>query len=234
MIFDVIKSARFQAATATATVTGELIRSTPNSNIGGLAGGALSLHSVLNTTVLTTDSKSFADLAGVTALGDTVIGAIITFTTAVKISFGATPTSTDTVLTAGTYRFGWMARNGCYELEKLYDTTVLTYGADTTNGLLKVEQRYQTGIVSADGLIKSGAGFLHCFSLSQTSSAAVTAGVLTLYDNTAESGTVLWGPAYFSTAQLNPVTVFVNASFTTGLYVGYATLAGVTVTVSYR
>ncbi len=234
MIFDVIKSARFQAATATATVTGELIRSTPNSNIGGLAGGALSIDRVLNTTVLTTGSKSFADLAGTTALVDTVIGAIITFTTAVKISFGTSPTSTDTVLAAGTYRFGWMARNGCYELEKLYDTTVLTYGADTVNGLLKVEQRYSTVIVSADGLIKSGAGFLDCFTVTQTSSSAVTAGVLTLYDNTAESGTVLWGPAYFSTAQLNPIPIPVHAPFTTGCYAGYATLAGVTVIASIR
>ncbi len=105
-------------------------------------------------------------------------------------------------------------------------------GEDVVNDVLKVEQRYDYSQVTADAAVKSAPGFLHTLTFAQTD-AAPTAGTITVYDNTAESGTKIfeWNltPAVFY-----PFTVTIDASFSTGLYVGFATTADVQVTVSYR
>lgn len=107
----------------------------------------------------------------------------------------------------------------------------LQAGEDLANDVQKVEQRFTYGRVTADGAIKSGAGFVHTVTFAATG--GVTAGVITLYDNTSETGTVIFS----GTIQtgLNPTTITLNTSFNTGLYVGYdGTIANVQTTVSYR
>lgn len=102
---------------------------------------------------------------------------------------------------------------------------------DNTIGVAKVEQRFSYTKVSADTQIKASAGFVH--SLIFAATGAVTAGVITLYDNTAESGTVIWT----GTIQtgLNPTTIMLNTTAATGIYVGYdGTIANVSTTVTWR
>lgn len=105
-------------------------------------------------------------------------------------------------------------------------------GEDVSLDVMKVEQRFAYSQVTADTAVKSAPGFLHALTFAQTD-AAPTAGTITVYDNTAESGTKIfeWN---LTTAVFMPFTVTIDASFATGLYVGFATTADVQVTVSYR
>lgn len=86
--------------------------------------------------------------------------------------------------------------------------------------------------VTADALVKSGPGYLHTITFSQTD-AAPTAGSIIIYDNTAESGTKLL-TVNFTTAVFQPYTLHFHSSFTTGLYIGFTTTTDVNVTVTYR
>lgn len=105
-------------------------------------------------------------------------------------------------------------------------------GEDLTNDVLKTEQRFSYTNISADTAVKSGAGFLHTVTFAQID-AAPTAGSIIIYDNTAESGTIIFSSTW-TTAVFMPVTVTIDASFGTGLYVGFATTADIGVTLSYR
>lgn len=105
-------------------------------------------------------------------------------------------------------------------------------GEDVVVDVLKVEQRFACLQVTADTAVKSAAGFLHTLTFAQTD-AAPTAGTITVYDNTAESGTKIFEWTLTTTVFM-PFTVTLNVSFATGLYVGFATTADVQVTVSYR
>ena len=110
------------------------------------------------------------------------------------------------------------------------DTTV-PVAEDNTIGVIRTEERFSYGRVTADGQIKASAGFIHTITFSATGT--VTAGVITVYDNTAESGTVIFS----GTIQtgLNPVTIKLNVTTTNGIYVGYdGTIANVATTVAYR
>jgi hypothetical protein len=108
----------------------------------------------------------------------------------------------------------------------------LIAGEDLTNDVLKVEQRFSGSMVSADALIKSGAGFLHSLTFAQID-AAPTAGTIIVYDNTAESGTILYSET-FDTTIFRGYSVILDIAFSTGLYIGFATTADVGVTPSYR
>lgn len=108
----------------------------------------------------------------------------------------------------------------------------LNAGEDLTNDVTKVEQRFSYTNISADTAVKSGAGFLHTVTFAQID-AAPTAGTIIIYDNTAESGTIIFSSTW-TTAVFMPVTVTIDASFSTGLYVGFTTTADIGVTVSYR
>lgn len=113
------------------------------------------------------------------------------------------------------------------------DTTLATTlaGEDVANDVLKVEQRFAPINVSADTLVKSGPGQLHLLTCS--SDATATAGSIILYDNTAESGTVLH-TFTVTAAYYQPFTIWFDVAFSIGLYVGYTTTADVNCTVSYR
>lgn len=105
-------------------------------------------------------------------------------------------------------------------------------GEDITNDVLKVEQRFSYSLVTADTAVKSGAGFLRALTFSQND-AAPTAGTIDVYDNTAASGTKIFSWT-LTTAVFNPVTVQLDCSFATGLYIDFTTTADVNVTVTYR
>lgn len=108
----------------------------------------------------------------------------------------------------------------------------LIAGEDLTNGVMKVEERFSYSNISADAAVKSGSGFLHALTFAQID-AAPTAGTIIVYDNTAASGTIIFSSTW-TTAVFYPVTIFINASFATGLYVDFTTTADIGVTVSYR
>lgn len=111
---------------------------------------------------------------------------------------------------------------------------------DTLSSVARVEGQFSSGAAgicaaaTADAQCKATSGLVHTVTLSQSAAAAPTAGVLTIYDNTSESGTVIWS-GYFSTAVLVPFTIHLNRVATTGIYLGYdATLAGIKTSVSFR
>lgn len=125
--------------------------------------------------------------------------------------------------------------------KRTFDDTIDAYkqtlastiaGEDLANNVLKVEQRFSFANCTADTAVKSGAGFLHTVTIMPTDAAA-TAGTIILYDNTAESGTII-GTITVTAAWVAPVTLTFDCSFSTGLYVGFTTTADVNVTVSYR
>lgn len=109
----------------------------------------------------------------------------------------------------------------------------LIAGEDVTNDVLKTEQRYSYSLVTADTLVKTGSGVLHCVTIAQND-AAPTAGTIDILDNTSAGST----PKIFSwtltTAVFYPFTIFFDCAFATGLYVDFTTTADVNVTVSYR
>lgn len=114
----------------------------------------------------------------------------------------------------------------------LVTMATLQAGEDLTNDVMKVEQRFSFSNVTSDTAVKSGAGFLHTVTIMPTDAAA-TAGSIVLYDNTAESGTIIGTIAIVAAYQV-PVTLTFDCSFSTGLYVGFTTTNDVNVTVSYR
>lgn len=106
------------------------------------------------------------------------------------------------------------------------------FGDDEDLDLVKVEQRFTATRVTADGQIKSTAGFVHAITITPTT-ATPTAGLVTVYANSAESGTVIYSEWVFATTPGH--TIMINAVAGSGIYVGYdATLANVSVTVIWR
>lgn len=85
--------------------------------------------------------------------------------------------------------------------------------------------------VTGSTQVKATPGFVHTISISPLT-ATPTAGLVTVYDNTAGSGTVLYSEWVFATTPGHTITL--NAPFLVGLYVLYTTVANVTVTASYR
>lgn len=85
---------------------------------------------------------------------------------------------------------------------------------------------------TSDTLVKSGTGFLHTVTFSETD-AAPTAGTIIIYDNTAESGTIIHSET-FTTTPFRSYTITLDVPFNTGLYIGFTTTTDVGVTLSYK
>lgn len=136
-----------------------------------------------------------------------------------------------TTYAAGTY----LSSGICDTFGNLKETLGTTLaGEDTVNNVLKTEQRFTySGNKTADTLVKSGPGFVHHLVCIGTDAAA-TAGTVILYDNTAESGTVIFSWAVQASAYPQPVVIPLDVVFGTGLYLGFTTTADITCTVSYR
>lgn len=104
---------------------------------------------------------------------------------------------------------------------------------DNSAGVAKVEHRYNAQFITGTtaGLnIKSSAGLLHSLLIGKPTANAV----ITIYDNTAASGTVIATITFPGTLlSSGPVPILLDVEFTTGLTVVVAT-AGVDLTVGWR
>lgn len=103
-------------------------------------------------------------------------------------------------------------------------------GEDILNDVMKTEQRfsYQNIVLAAPTTttVKSGVGFLHSIVFNKPAST----GTVTIYDNTAGSGTLI---GTITSGDALPRTLVYNCSFTTGLTLVTATAAQ-DITVIYR
>lgn len=106
----------------------------------------------------------------------------------------------------------------------------LIEGEDQANHVMKVEQQFTyTNITSATTTtVKSGAGFLHGI----TVNTAAAGGVITLYDNTAGSGTKIGTITFPATLLANQLPLPYDIKFTTGLTI--VTSASTDLTISTR
>lgn len=104
----------------------------------------------------------------------------------------------------------------------------LLAGEDLTNNRLMVEERfsYQSINTAATTTIKSSAGFFNSMTIW-----GGTAGAITVYDNTAGSGTAIV-PTFTPGSVSVSVTNILNVSFATGLTI--VTAAATVISVSYR
>ena len=93
-------------------------------------------------------------------------------------------------------------------------------------------QFLNSAVVTGDTAVISTPAFLQCIMISQND-AAPTAGSIIIYDNTAESGTVVFNWT-LTTAVFTPFQICPQRAMTTGIYVGFTTTADVNVSVSYR
>lgn len=101
-------------------------------------------------------------------------------------------------------------------------------GEDLTNDILKVEQRFNATYIgtSVTTLVKTGAGQLHALNIWL---AGATGNTITVYDNTAASGTII---ATISTPTIG--SFMLNASFATGLTIVTAGTTAPNLTVTFR
>jgi hypothetical protein len=89
-----------------------------------------------------------------------------------------------------------------------------------------------SGILTGDGLICTGSGIIHSITFS-CDDAAPTAGTINVNDGlTAGAGTELFSWT-LTTAVFNPVTIFLDIPFSTGLFADFTTTADVNVIVTY-
>lgn len=113
---------------------------------------------------------------------------------------------------------------------KNVDQTAPLY-EDGVAGKAVVEERYSITRCTADTTVLSGAGYIKGIQVERTSTTAVTAGLLTIYDNTAGSGTKIWEGWITARTEFIPLL----REVTTGIRVEYdGTLANVAVHVLYR
>lgn len=96
----------------------------------------------------------------------------------------------------------------------------LISGEDQTNDRLKVYQPFSYSNITTNttAVAKSGAGFLHTITLNNPGKFTVADLVITVYDNTAASGTKIgtWTIPVVATAQVVP-PITIDVAFTTGL-----------------
>lgn len=110
--------------------------------------------------------------------------------------------------------------------------TLATDQVQLTNAL-KVEQQFSYSRNTADGQVKATAGFLHSVIVTPTA-ATSTAGVITIYDSAAESGTVIL-TVNIATNNATNYVFPLDVVCGTGIYIGYdGTVTNHAVTVAYR
>jgi len=107
------------------------------------------------------------------------------------------------------------------------------YQAGTGLGLYVENGPYSYSRKTGDSQVKGSAGFLHCVTVAP-SAATPAAGVITLYDSTTETGTVILAIAIPASVFI-PYTLFIDAPFTTGLYCGFdGTVSNTNLLFTYR
>ena len=110
----------------------------------------------------------------------------------------------------------------------------LISGEDQTNNVIRTESQFsRCDNKSADASCKASAGFVHTVTC-VSADAAATAGDIAIRDSTsAGAGTVVLDIA-IPAAYFPPVTITLDESFTTGIYLDFTTTADVNCNVSYR
>jgi hypothetical protein len=105
----------------------------------------------------------------------------------------------------------------------------LTVGDVPVSGAVSLNDRsaYEYKHCTADTQIKASAGRLHTVTINTVT----TGGVLTIYDNTAESGTVI--AAITLAANDKPVTLTYDVLCKTGIYAGFDGTLAADITISY-
>ncbi len=88
-----------------------------------------------------------------------------------------------------------------------------------------------SGVLTADGLVKSGSGTIHTITVT-CNDAAPTAGSIIVFDSLSEAGTQVFNHT-FTTTPFVPFSVILDIGVTNGIYVGFTTTNDVNVTVSY-
>lgn len=85
---------------------------------------------------------------------------------------------------------------------------------------------------TADGQVKGSAGFIHTVCISGIT-ATPTAGLITIYDSTTETGTIVYSEWVFATVVGH--SVLLDVPTTNGIFVGYdGSATNIAVTVTYR
>lgn len=106
-------------------------------------------------------------------------------------------------------------------------------GEDTAQDVQKIEIRGDGEVVvTADTQMSTTSGVLRSLTFS-CNDAAPTAGSIIVYDNTAESGDILYSETFTTTA-FRGYTVHLNIPYGTGLYIGFTTTNDVNVSVNHR
>ena len=103
---------------------------------------------------------------------------------------------------------------------------------DLKGNLRVVEEYNYFSPITASAQVKATPGFLHTLTITQND-AAPTAGTITVYDNAAATGTVIWRWT-FTTAVFLPFSILLDVKFATALYIDITTAADVNVMCSYR
>lgn len=112
----------------------------------------------------------------------------------------------------------------------------LQAGEDQTNNVMRVEGQFSGTQCTADTQVKASAGFLHALIIQQTD-AVPTAGTIIVYDNTAESGTIVATVEIFAVADVGTqttYTILIDRIMTTGIYVGFTTTNDVSCAAIWR
>jgi len=198
-------------------------------DIQGSNGAIATTSSNVLTALQVMDDWDNAASDGASVSGDTAHDAIDAGEPVKIGGKAADPTSLPNAVAAGDRVDASFSTKG----EFLTYLTGLIAGEDLTNDVLKVEHQYSYSAVAvADTQVKATAGFLHAVTIS-CNDAAPTAGSLIIYDNTAESGAVVFNHT-FTTTPFVPFTVIFDIEMATGIYVGMTTTGDVNFSCSFR
>lgn len=111
----------------------------------------------------------------------------------------------------------------------MYSAGTLAAGENLTNKVLEIENADIYTHITADAQIGAPARYFHSYTINKVT----TAGDLTIYDNTAESGTVI-AIVSITTDIVTPMTVIGAGILATGLYFGYDGTLDVDITTRHR
>lgn len=200
-----------------------------NIQLISVSGSAVAVDVTIGKPGAFDEASSGAGAGGTSGASTTDESAFTAGSTAGTLAMGVYESSADT-LTSG------QAAAVAVDVNRNLKVTQATLeaGEDLTNNVTKVEQRfsYQNITLAAPTTttVKSGAGFLHAITINKP----VASSVITIYDNTAGSGTVIGTITLPATLLAQgPYTAIYDVAFGTGLTIVTATGAS-DITVSFR
>ncbi len=207
-------------AVRTSTLMTGVTTNTTSATTTVFSGGKTPMASVTGTGAVTATVTFYGDMENTTTHGEAICAIVLSGTT--------------------------KAIGSCQQFSKDYPyyhaTTTVVTGTGATveaimatgiDGVGKQDDWTASGLKTADALIKTGTGTLHCILISQND-AAPTAGTISVNDAvSAGTGTALftWN---ITTAVFIPFQVCPQIPFATGLYFDFTTVNDVNVSASYR